>query len=65
MYSIKGDVMGSNDQKFIVKEKKANREEFAIKKAPSKTLAGKILIVLIVIGTILVPIVAMIVSLFQ
>lgn len=50
--------------KFIVKERKGSHEEYAIKKAPSKTWWGKILLVLIVAGTLLLPIVSMIVSLF-
>lgn len=50
-------------QRFIVKEKKADREEFAIKKSPGKTITGKILIALIVIGTLVLPIAALIFSL--
>ena len=50
--------------KFIVKERKGSHEEYAIKKAPSKTWWGKVLLILIVVGTILLPIVTMIVSLF-
>lgn len=51
--------------KFIVKERKGSHEEYAIKKAPSKTWWGKVLLVLIVAGTLLLPIVSMIVSLFS
>ena len=55
----------ANNQKFIVKERKGNQEEYAIKKAPSKTWWGKVLLIAIVVGTILLPIVSMIVSLFS
>lgn len=57
--------MSKKEKKFIVKENKAGKEEYAIKKAPSKTLWGKILVVLIVAGTLIVPIVAMIVTICQ
>ena len=57
--------MENKEQKLIVKEKRRNKEEYAIKKAPSKTLLGKILIILIVLGTILVPIVSAIVTILQ
>ena len=57
--------MAKQEKKFIVKENKNGREEYAIKKAPSKTLWGKILVALIVIGTILLPIVSLIVLLIQ
>lgn len=57
--------MSKKDDKFIVKENKAGKEEYAIKKAPSKTLWGKILVILIVAGTLLVPVVAMIVTICQ
>lgn len=55
----------ANNQKFIVKERKGNQEEYAIKKAPSKTWWGKVLLIAIVVGTVLLPIVSMIVSLFS
>ena len=54
--------MAKEEKKFIVKETKAGKDEYAIKKAPSKTLWGKILVVLIVIGTLLVPVAAMIIA---
>ena len=57
--------MKENKDKFIVKERKGNREEYAIKKAPSKTWWGKVIVVLIVAGTVLIPIITMIVSLFS
>ncbi len=56
--------MEKNKEKFIVKEHKGNREEYAIKKAPSKTWWGKVIVILIVAGTVLIPVVSMIVSLF-
>ncbi len=54
-----------DNKSFIVKEKKRDHEEYVIKKSPVKTVAGKILVILIVLGTILVPVVAMIVALLQ
>lgn len=57
--------MAKEEKKFIVKESKAGKDEYAIKKAPSKTLWGKILVALIVIGTILLPIISLIVMLVK
>lgn len=58
--------MANNEkQKFIVKEKKADRTEFAIKKSPGKTIWGKVLIALIILGTLVLPIVSLIVLLIQ
>lgn len=57
--------MEKNNQKFLVKERKGNKEEYAIKKAPSKTWWGKAIVILIVAGTVLLPIIAMIVELFS
>ena len=57
--------MEKDNQKFIVKEQKGNKQEYAIKKSPSRTWWGKILIIAIVAGTVLLPIVSMIVSLFK
>lgn len=54
--------MENKDQKLIVKETRRNKDEYAIKKAPSKTILGRILIILIVLGTILVPIISAIVT---
>lgn len=57
--------MENKDQKLLVKEKRRNKEEYAIKKAPSKTLLGKILIILIVLGTILVPVISAIITIIK
>lgn len=55
----------AEDKKFIAKKTVRNKEEYAIKKTPTKTLAGKILAWVIVLGTLLLPVVAAIVALFQ
>ncbi|MBR2891671.1 MAG: hypothetical protein IKC22_04760 [Bacilli bacterium] len=55
----------AKNEKFITKKTRGNKEEYAIRKSPTKTLAGKILVWIIVIGTLLLPVVAAIVSLFH
>lgn len=55
----------AENKKFIAKKTVRNKEEYAIKKSPTKTLGGKILVWVIVIGTLLLPVVAAIVALFQ
>lgn len=55
----------TENKKFIVKEKRAGNEEYAIKKSPGKTIWGRILIVLIVLGTLALPIVSLIVALIN
>ena len=55
----------AENKKFIAKKTVRNKEEYAIKKSPTKTLGGKILVWAIILGTLLLPVVAAIVALFQ
>ena len=55
----------AENKKFIAKKSIRNKEEYVIKKSPTKTLAGRILVWVIVLGTLLLPVVAAIVSLFK
>lgn len=51
-----------NNKNFIEKKKVADHEEYVIKKSPSKTWWGKVLVVLILIGMIGLLVVSVVVS---
>lgn len=58
--------MAKNDtKKFIEKRTKANNNvEYIVHGSPSKTLWGKVVVALIVAGTILLPLISLVVVLF-
>ena len=50
------------DQKFLEKKHVADRDEYVIKKSPTRTWWGKILVILILIGMIGLLVVSVVVS---
>ena len=54
-----------NNKNFIEKKKVADHEEYVIKKSPSKTWWGKVLVVLILIGMIGLLVVSVVVSIIN
>lgn len=53
-------------QKFMEARKRADgTTEYIIKSSPSKTLLGRILVIAIIVGMIVLPVIALIVTLIQ
>ena len=56
----------NNSKKFVEKGVKADgSQEYIVNGSPSKTLWGKVVVALIIAGTILVPVAALIFALLQ
>jgi hypothetical protein len=56
----------NNSKKFVEKRVKADgSQEYIVNGSPSKTLWGKVVVALIIAGTILVPVAALIFALLQ
>ena len=56
----------NNSKKFVEKRVKADgSQEYIVNGSPSKTLWGKVVVALIIVGTILVPVAALIFALLQ
>lgn len=53
-------------KKFIEKQVRAdNTTEFVIRETPTKTWWGKTIIIIILVGFVVIPVVALIVSMFK
>lgn len=64
--STKNKQTQQKDKKFITKHVKADSSvEYVVQKSPAKTWWGKTIVILVVVGTVVVPIVALIWSLFK
>lgn len=56
----------NNSKKFVEKRVKADgSQEYIVNGSPSKTLWGKVVVALIIAGTVLVPVAALIFALLQ
>lgn len=57
--------MKKEDKKFIEKKQVADHEEYVIKKAPTRTWWGKVLVILILVGMVGLLVASAIVSIIN